>query len=184
MADVDYEVRESVHRIRETFDTDPIGFRFPDGAARRQDYDVLAEHDVEFSSSVFPSWRPGRFNNLGTSARPYEVSNTEVVELPFTVYSDYLRIPVSLSYLKLFGAAYERLVTANPPSVIVFDLHMHDLVTPSTFSKLSLPYQAIYARRKHAGLAVLERLIQRLHDRGYEFGQMTDLYTAVSKTDA
>lgn len=180
-ADVEFEVSESIRCVREEFGTDPIGFRFPDGAARLQDYDVLADHDVAFSSSVFPSWRPGRFNNLRASTTPYKVSNAGVVELPFTVYSEYLRIPVSLSYLKLFGAAYERLVTANPPDVIVFDLHMHDLVTPPTFSELSLPYKAVYTRRKQAGLEILDRFIQRLRDRGYVFGNITDLYTAVNK---
>lgn len=183
-ADVEYEVTESVRRIREAFDTDPIGFRFPDGAVKPQDYEVLAENDVDFSSSVFPSWRPGRFNNLDALTTPYEMSNTGIVELPFTVYSNYLRIPVSLSYLKLFGAAYERLVTMNPPDVIVLDLHMHDLITPPTFSELSFPYQVVYTRQKHAGLAVLDRVIQRLRNHGYVFGQMTDLHEAVSETYA
>lgn len=180
-ADVEYEIAESVGRVQDAFGTDPVGFRFPDGAVRPRDYEVLAAHDVAFSSSVFPSWRPGRFNNLRASLTPYEVSATGILELPFTVYSDYLRVPVSLSYLKLFGAVYERLVTAHPPDIIVFDFHMHDLVIPPTFSELSLPYQAVYARRKHDGMAILDRFVQELRDRGYTFGQMADLYSEVVK---
>lgn len=183
-ADVSYEVAESVDHVRREFGTDPIGFRFPDGTTNSSDYEVLAEHDVDFSSSMFPSWRPGRFNNLRGSRNPYAVLESDVVELPFTVYSDYLRVPVSLSYLKLFGAAYERLVTTAPPDVIVFDFHMHDLVVPPTFSELSLPYKAIYARRKHAGMELLDQFIQRLQEQGYRFGRLTDLYSKVSRVHA
>lgn len=182
-ADVEHEVAESVGRVRREFGTDPIGFRFPDGAAKPRDYKVLTEHNVTFSSSMFPSWRPGRFNHLTSSPTPHEVPDSGVVELPFTVYSDYLRVPVSLSYLKLFGTAYERLVMANPPDVIVFDLHMHDLVVPPTYSELSIPYQAVYARRKYEGMEILDRFIQQLRERGYTFGQMADLYLEVVGTN-
>ena len=182
-ADVPSEVAESVRRVRERFDTEPIGFRFPDGAAQAGDYAVLADHDVAFSSSVFPSWRPGRFNNLRGSREPYRVSEIDVVELPFTVYSDFLRIPVSLSYLKLFGAAFERLVTTRPPRIIIFDFHMHDLVVPSTYSDLSAPYRAVYARNKYDGLAMLDRIIGRLQKQGCTFGRISDLYDAVAGAD-
>lgn len=180
-ADLEYEIAESVRRIRETFATDPIGFRFPDGAAEPRDYEVLAENDVAFSSSVFPSWRPGRFNNLQGPRTPYQESESKVIELPFTVYSDFLRIPVSLSYLKLFGAVYERLVAMNPPKAIVFDFHMHDLVVPSTITDLSLPYRMVYSRRKHDGFDILRRFIQTVQDQGYTFERVTDLYTEVAK---
>ncbi|QLD88767.1 polysaccharide deacetylase family protein [Natronomonas salina] len=180
-ADVETEVEESVHRIRENFETDPLGFRFPDGAVGSQDYEILADHDVAFSSSLFPSWRPGRFNNFRGSRNPQSISNRDIIEIPFTVYSDFLRIPVALSYLKLFGAAFERLVRSNPPDIIIFDFHMHDLVVPKTFEQLPLPYRAVYSRRKHDGFELLDRFICDLQDKGYEFGLIADLYREVQK---
>jgi peptidoglycan/xylan/chitin deacetylase (PgdA/CDA1 family) len=178
-ADIAYEVAESIRRVRDEFETESVGFRFPDGAAKPSDYEVLAEHDVQFSSSVFPSWRPGRFNNLRGPRRPYEVPDLQVLELPFTVYGTFVRIPVSLSYLKLFGAAYERLLSATPPKTIVFDFHMHDLIVPPSYKELPLPYRVVYSRRKHNGFELLERFIRRLQEKGYTFGLMTDLFTEV-----
>lgn len=182
-ADAEYEIAESVRRVRRRFNTDPIGFRFPDGAVHTCDYDILADNEVAFSSSVFPSWRPGRFNNLRSRRGPHRMAGSDVVELPFTVYSGYVRVPVSLSYLKLFGTAYERLVSTRPPPVIVFDFHMHDLVAPPTFEALSTPLKAVYTRHKHDGLAMLNQLVEALLEQGYEFGQMTDLYTDVTRSD-
>lgn len=181
-ADVLTEVGESVARIRETFATTPLGFRFPDGAAHAGDYRILADAGVAFDASLFPSIRPGRFNNLDAPLYPFRHDPTGMVELPFTVYSPHVRVPVALSYLKLLGWPFEQLVTRAPPSVIVFDLHMHDLVTPPAFDALPRRYQAVYSRNKHGGLAVLDRFIETLLERGYRFDVMTSLYTTV--TDA
>lgn len=180
-ADVSMEVAESVSRVREQFDTNPLGFRFPDGAAKSQDYAILDDHGVDFSATLFPSWRPGRFNNSREPRVPFIHHHSGVLELPFTVYSNYLRIPISLSYLKLFGRVYERLIRAGSPNVIIFDLHMHDLDVPETFSHLPRLYQAIYARRKHAGADILDRFIQSFQQKEYSFGQITDLYCAVKE---
>ncbi|MFC6733709.1 polysaccharide deacetylase family protein [Haladaptatus sp. DYSN1] len=181
-ADVPTEVRASVEAIRDTFETEPLGFRFPDGAAHEEDYRALAAEGVAFDASLFPSVRPGRFNNLGEPLYPFRHDPTGVVELPFTVYAPHLRVPVALSYLKLLGWPFEQLVTRAPPSVIVFDMHMHDLVAPPAFGALPRRYQAIYARNKHDGFATLDRFIETLLERGYRFDVMTSLYHTV--TDA
>lgn len=179
VADVDFEVDESVSRIRDRFGTESIGFRFPEGVTQSGDYSVLERYDVSFDSSLFPSWRPGRFDNTEAPTTPYRHRPTGIVELPFAVYSDRIRVPVALSYFKLLGRPFQWLAQRTPPEAIVFDMHMHDLVTPPSFEQLPRNYQLIYGRRKEQGLDVLASFIEALDSRGYEFGSMTDLYANV-----
>lgn len=177
-ANVEAEVSTSVSRIRDLFDNETVGYRFPDGVADATDYGILDEAGVEFNASLFPSWRPGRFNNWAEPVTPFRQTESGVVELPFTVFSEYLRIPVALSYLKLLGRPYQWTAKQLPPNVIVFDMHMHDLVPPSAFEDLPRPYQAIYSRNKHAGFDVFEEFVSALLADDYEFALMTDLFEA------
>lgn len=175
-ADVEYEVHESVTRVRDRFGTEPLGFRFPDGAIEPADYQVLASHNVAFSSSVFPSLRPGRFNNLDQPRRPYRHQPSGIVELPFSVVSKYVPVPVALSYLKLLGSPLKQLVTVQPPSTIVFDFHMHDLVVPPAFDDLPPRYQLIYRRNKRRGFEILSAFVETLQSKGYTFAPISTLY--------
>lgn len=180
-ANVSFEVETSVNRVRDEFDTDPVGYRFPDGAAYNEDYYTLAEHEVPFNASLFPSWRPGRFNNRDAPMHPFKHIESGVIELPFTVYSEEIRIPVALSYLKLFGYPFQQLVYRHPPSAIVFDMHMHDLVTPPAFQKLPTQYQIIYSRNKNNGINILNNFINSLKYSGYTFSTMNQLYKETAK---
>lgn len=180
-ANLELEVAESVSRVRDQFDTTPVGFRFPDGAATAEDYAVLADHGIPFNASLFPSWRPGRFNNIRSAPHPFRHAETGVIELPFTVHSKYVRIPVALSYLKLLGRPFEELVYRVPPKVIVFDMHMHDMVVPPAFDELSPFYRTIYSRQQHSGFEIFERFISTLMEQGYTLGRMTDLYQTVQE---
>lgn len=178
-ADVEFEVEESVTRVRDRFGTEPLGFRFPEGVTMEGDYGVLARQDVAFDSSLFPSWRPGRFDNTDAPTTPYRHCPTGVVELPFAVLSNRIRVPVALSYFKLLGRPFQWFAQRTPPRTVVFDMHMHDLVTPPAFERLPAHYRLIYGRRKHQGLDALASFVEALDGRGYEFGSMTDLYENV-----
>jgi len=182
-ADIEYEISESVRRIATEFGSEQIGFRFPDGAAEEGDYQILSDHDVVFSSSLFPSWRPGRFNNTDQPRSPFRHRPSGVFEFPFTVHSQIVRVPISISYLKFFGRSFEWLVRQSTPDVIVFDMHMHDLFVPSTFSRLSPRYQLIYSRRKHAGPTVLKRFIRTMNKKDYTFERLTGLYSTITTDD-
>lgn len=175
-ADLEYEVEESVSRIRRRFDPDTLGYRPPDGALEPGDYGVLAAHGVQFDAGVFPSIRPGRFNNVTAPRYPFRDVDTGIVELPFSVLSDRVRIPVSLSYLKLLGRPFEWALDRSFPSVVVFDFHMHDLVRPSAYERLPPHYRGVYARRSDAGFSTLERFVRAARKRGYRFGLLSELY--------
>lgn len=177
-ADVNFEISESISRVRDRFDNEVLGYRFPDGAAKSSDYKLLSENGIKFNASLFPSWRPGRFNNLVEPVYPYLHVPSKVIEIPFTVCSNKIRVPVTLSYLKLLGKPLETVVFRNPPRVIVFDLHMHDLVVPDTFAELPPAYRALYSRHKNSGVKILNRFIKKMLSKEYDFGVINDLYEA------
>lgn len=180
-ANFEEELDASLKLIEDRFSNDVVGYRFPDGAIPTNGYKMLADRNVDFSSSLFPTWRPGRFDNLDRTITPHEPL-PGLTELPLTPFSSVVRIPVSISYLKLLGGLYQKLVSRYPPDVIIFDIHMHDLTTPSTISSLSLPYRMIYERNREHGYSVLSQFVEALQERGYRFETMSKLYMDLKTT--
>jgi peptidoglycan/xylan/chitin deacetylase (PgdA/CDA1 family) len=177
-ADLEFEVARSIEEIRSRFATDPLGYRLPNGTIRPEDYAVLDAYDVDFDASLFPSLFPGRFNNLGYPQQPFR-HNSGLLEIPFTVYSPALPVPYSLSYLKLLGQPIQTLLRHNPPETIVFDMHLHDYVSPSTYRQLSRPYRFVYGRNRDSGPAILRSTLEAFEAQGYEFERLSKLYAEV-----
>ncbi|MEF8856366.1 MAG: hypothetical protein V5A16_02975, partial [Haloplanus sp.] len=154
------------------------GYRFPDGNIRRRDYGTLADAGYTFDASVFPSWRPGRFDNSHESTLPAYLPELDLVEVPFTVFDRRMRVPTGLSYCRLLGRPYTDLLVAHPPPVVMFNVHMHDLVTPASYADLSPFYRAVYARNPD-GFARLERVLTALDERGYSFSVVDHVHDAL-----
>lgn len=176
--DVATEVAESTRRYRSFFGTDPVGYRFPNGNIRPADYAELADRDYGFDASLFPSWRPNHFNNASSPTTPHYFPEHDIIELPFTVYSDHVRIPTALSYCQVLGRPFTELLTRRPPSSVVLNVHMHDLVTPESYQDLSPFYRTLYARNDD-GLSLLDDLLDAFRRRGYGFRLIDDAHDAV-----
>lgn len=165
---VDEEVRTSTERFREFFGHSPTGYRFPNGNVRPSDYDILSEVGYAFDASVFPSWRPGHFDYAEEPVVPSRLPEHDLYELPFTVFSDRLRVPTSLSYCRLLGRPLRWLLARRPPSSVVFNVHMHDLFNPESYSDLPPLYQVVYARNTD-GFEILDSVLRQLRSLGYDF---------------
>lgn len=172
------EIEESTRRYQDFFGSDPIGYRFPNGNVRDADYQVLSEHGYEFDASVFPTWRPGHFNNTRARTSPTYRSADDLFELPFTVYSDWVRVPTALSYCQVLGRSYSWLLTTRPPPVVVLNIHMHDLVTPSTIADLPTQYRLLYSRNRD-GLSLLGTLVDAFLTQGYSFETLDSAHRAL-----
>jgi peptidoglycan/xylan/chitin deacetylase (PgdA/CDA1 family) len=175
---IGYEVETSTDRYREFFGREPVGYRFPNGDVRLEDYWHLAEADYEFDASVFPTWRPGHFDNTDEPRTPQFLPDFDLYEIPFTVYSSWLPIPTALSFCRLFGRPYTELLVRRPPPVVVFNIHMHDLVTPPAIRNLPRKYRAVYSRNDR-GFEMLASILQRFQRRGYQFGHIDDVHAAL-----
>jgi len=184
------EIQRGKEAYRKFFGKNPLGYRSPLGVINGEDYEILASNGFRFDSSIFPSLRPGVFNNLGEPNKPFLINNTEIIEFPFTVFSSVVRVPIALSYIKLIGKSYLYLLrTFNLPTLIIFDFHLHDLFKLDSsdripLRKFSFIYRLIFRRiyqYDREGLIILDKLITILRERGYSFQKLRDVYEAVSK---
>jgi peptidoglycan/xylan/chitin deacetylase (PgdA/CDA1 family) len=172
------ELEASTAAFREYFGRDPVGYRFPDGNVRPEDYAILEEHGYEFDASVFPTFRPGRFNNLDADTVPTYLPAYDLYEVPFTVFREWARVPTALSYCTLLGAPYTELLVRRPPPVAMINLHMHDLSRPPAYHDLPPLYRAVYARTSGAEDR-LDRLVGGLRDAGHEFETVDAIHDAL-----
>jgi peptidoglycan/xylan/chitin deacetylase (PgdA/CDA1 family) len=172
---VESEVRESTERYREFFGRAPDGYRFPNGNVRPADLSLLAEHDYQFDASVFPSWRPGMFDNRDATRVPVYYQDVDLYELPFTVYSQRIQVPTALSYCRLLGRPFVSMLRRLPPQTVVFNVHLHDLRTPETVEDLSPFYRVVY-RRNDRGFELLSTLLQSFEQRDYQFETLDSLH--------
>ena len=185
------EIQKGREVYRRFFGEDPLGYRSPLGIINsNKDYGILAANGFKFDSSIFPSLRPGVFNNLRKPTKPYLMNDSKIIEFPFTVFSDVIRIPIALSYLKLLGSPYLYLLKVfNLRNLIVFNFHLHDLFELSSSDKIFLKRTAfvyrrvlkrIYSKRKLNGLALLDKFITILQRKRYGFSKLADVYEEIT----
>jgi hypothetical protein len=175
--DAEAELAESARTFQNHFGRPPLGYRAPQGLLRPEDVPRLAQAGFKFSSSIFPSYRPGKYNHLLRPLAPLLYENG-VLELPLGTLPG-LRYTISASYLKLLGSALSRLLfrTFGIPDILVIDSHLHDfIVDPRSYAKLSCGVRTAYAIRKHRGLDCLVALARHLRAQGYAFLTMTELF--------
>jgi peptidoglycan/xylan/chitin deacetylase (PgdA/CDA1 family) len=184
------EIERSKQAYSNFFGKEPVGYRCPDGVIDEAGYEILAANGFKFDSSIFPSIRPGAFSNLRKPTKPFRINSLGTIEFPFTVFSHVIRVPIALSYIKLFGKPYLYLLKEfNLPGLVVFDFHLHDLFSLSSFEKIPLErfhlierliFKKIY-QRDNEGLLVLSEFISILEEKGYNFQKLIDVYQVVAK---
>ena len=58
------EISTCASTFESVFDHKPLGYRAPQGVLYNGDIDLIKKNGFKFSSSIFPSYRPGKYNNL------------------------------------------------------------------------------------------------------------------------
>jgi peptidoglycan/xylan/chitin deacetylase (PgdA/CDA1 family) len=189
--DFEWEIKKSKEAYLEFFGKEPIGYRSPDGYINGdQYYETLVLNGFKYDSSVFPSFRPGRFNHLHHPVNPYYECDKQITEFPFSVLSQNVRIPISLSYMKLFGITFLKLLeVCSFPNLVIFDFHLHDLSYLSSFDEISIQnrlpayqkalFKRIYLTKGDQGFAILNRFIETLQKKGYEFLKVEDVFRSI-----
>lgn len=173
--------RDDLHQGIEAFESffghRPRGYRAPLGKITNRQLAILDENGFDFDSSIFPSYRPGAYNNLDAPTEPYRPSTTEtLVELPVGVIP-YLRVPTAQSYLKLGGRSYLKLLDAiDLPNPLIFVSHLHDFVDTEAHEHRDQPIKAIHKRNIHESIDLFGELVQKLTDSGYHFTTVGEVY--------
>ena len=179
--DTQYEIKQSKLVFEKYFKSSPIGYRAPQGVLYPGDRDLLIKAGYNFSSSVFPSFRPGKYSNLSSSINPTIYENG-FVEMPFAVVKK-IRYTFSLSYLKLLGIQLNKLLISSfgLPNIVVFDSHLHDYITnEESLKQLPPNIRRAYSIRKDLGMQYMEEAVLLLKKQGYEFKTESDTEVILS----
>lgn len=171
----DEELRRSRDIIQSIFSPGPLGYRAPHGRVDERQIEAAGRLGYAFSSSVFPSWRPGTFNNLSCPVTPYRHDNG-LLEVPCAAIRG-VRLIVSISYLKLLGwPVFAALLRSfGLPPVVVIDSHLHDFLDTPAYFGLPAPLRMAWGIRRARGVELAGRLADFLARQGYEFVSMNQL---------
>ena len=175
-ADQAEEIRRGKAAFRRRFGRDPLGYRAPQGRISARELMILAAEGFAYDSSIFPSLRPGVFNNLRFPAGPSYLAGPAIVEFPVAVVPR-VRLPVALSYIKLLGPSAYRLLSRvfGLPPVLVFVLHLHDLFPVASLELLPARHRLKWLRNRERGIEVFEGFVRHIVEMGYQSLYMSDL---------
>lgn len=179
------EIEKAYNAYVDYFGKKPLGYRAPWGKISRAGLERLAHFGFKYDSSVFPSFRPGVFNNLRSPTQPFQYENTSLVEVPLAVIPK-VRLVVSMSYLKFFGLRLYRSLfkICGMPNPLVFCMHLNDFeVDSEALEDADLPrwVKFYHARNVDGAFDVFESFLNTLTQQGYRFAYMSELYLGVAK---
>lgn len=169
------EIEKCKEIYKDFFSKNPKGYRFPLGILNRKDYKILKDLDFKFDSSIFPTLRYRYFNNLNKPTKPYKVN--KIVEIPLSVMSNTIRIPISLSFLKLFYPL--QFLKKYHSSPLIFGFHLHDLFNLSSTRKLINFKKFHYLRKSKKGLALFLKFNEKLMKEGYNSISIYEIYKKI-----
>ena len=175
--DSEYEISTTKSTFEKYFGYSPKGYRAPRGVLYENDIEILKKYNFKFSASIFPSYRPGVFNNLSYPTTPFLYDNG-IMELPFSVVSP-MGLIFSQSYIKFLGFnLYKSLVSIfRLQDIVIFDSHLHDfIIDDDSFDNLPSKYKLFYRRNKRYGRQIFIKVVNLLKKENYNFVTMSDLY--------
>lgn len=179
-ADTDYSLQEIIkcrNAYYAYFHRYPLGYRAPQGVINPMVADKLMREGFRFDSSVFPTIRPGVFNNLNQPKQPYYL-DSGILELPISTVGIF---PMALSYMQLFGWNVYKRYFDSLPRHIVFDCHLHNIYHSDSLNCLPLPLRIAYLRHKDDGYSYLYQFLVMMRKLKYTSITLSEYYSRLTK---
>ena len=150
------------------FQKAPLGYRAPQGAISRAEIKELTDQGFKYDCSIFPYYRPGLYNYLKISPRPFHLPDG-LLEIPLSVLP-FIRLPISLSYIQFFGWNFYKLFSRffGWPSLMVFDMHLHNLKKVRSLKGAPWYARLFYLRNQNKGFRILEKFIKLTREKRYQ----------------
>lgn len=176
-ASLEDEVRKGKRAFESYFGRSPQGYRSTQGRIDRSGLRTLESEGFLFDSSVFPTYRPGVYNNLDAPIEPYRPPEAQsLFEIPVGVVPG-LRIPLSQGYIKAMeGPLLAALRHVPLQDVVVFNTHLQDFFHTRAHDQLDQPKRFFYERNIENAERVFRRVVETLRRDGFSFMKMTDVY--------
>jgi peptidoglycan/xylan/chitin deacetylase (PgdA/CDA1 family) len=182
------EARRSWETYCELWNRAPRGYRSPNCLIDTQGLRNLVGQGFLYDSSVTPSVRFDQFgyNNWHLPTKPFffRSNDRRILEFPIACFGA-LRIPLVLSYVKLFGLRTVQAASKflSLPSVAVVYFHPYDLYVGELANEGRGWKKYAHLRNARNGLRILDGMIAMLKERGYEFMLMEDAAAELMPND-
>ena len=177
-------IRNGIDAYVRYFGERPSGYRAPQGIISMDEVKFLSEQGLLYSSSIFPSYLPGRYNNLHFPTHPFIYEETCLLEIPFSVIP-FIRLPVTASHVNLFGSRLSILLMRlfGCPRLLNICMHLYDFCDVSAYRMLPLKERIGYFRQRIARdkTKSFEALVRFLKSRGYRFAYLRDIASEIVK---
>lgn len=173
-ATLEREIRKGKEAFSSFFGRQPEGYRSTQGRIDHSDLQLLESEGFLFDSSVFPTYRPGVYNNLEAPVEPYRAGG--LYEIPVGVVPR-LRIPLSQAYVKAMGTPFlSGLRHVRLQDVVVFNTHLQDFYHTPAHDELDHPKKFFYQRNIDSAESIFRQVVETLRHKGFSFVTMTDVY--------
>ena len=169
------DFKKAVEIYKKYFRKDPIGWRSPCGNIIQEEIGWLKKEGFLFSSSLIPTYRPGLFNNLRRSDKPFFYPNG-LLEIPLSSLPR-IKMPFSLSYFQLLGWPISSFLMKNKksPHHIIFNFHLHNLSKLDNIKQLKIRFRLGYLKNQNNGFTILEKFIKTVMRSGYQSKTIIEL---------
>lgn len=171
------DIERGIEAYERYFGERPAGYRAPQGIISMDEIRFLSEQGLLYSSSLFPSYLPGRYNNLGFPTQPFIYRGIGLLEIPMSVIP-LVRLPLTASHVNLFGFhLYRGLIAVfGLPSFVNICMHLYDFCDVPSYHSLPFMERVGYSRaQKRAKRLDFKRLTCHLISRGYRFDYLGDV---------
>lgn len=183
-----HDVVKEARKVRDSysafFGRPPSGYRSPYGYMPDSCLPALAEMGYRYDSSLFPTFRPGRFCNAHKPLFPVK-DHEGIWELPLGCFAG-VRLVFSIGYLKFFGMNTFRFLLRRfgVPGILVIDSHMHDFVPTALYHRLPPSSRFRYSMNRNNGNALLAEIVGVLRESGYSFVTVGEIVRQLEAGDA
>jgi peptidoglycan/xylan/chitin deacetylase (PgdA/CDA1 family) len=164
----------------------PTGYRAHTYRLTPELYRALVDEGFDWDSSVLPGLAQGGNFRREFRAGDYFVLDDRLVEFPVATWP---RVPIPLihSYRLMVRPVGEAILRGlfGYPKLIVYDMHMADLVWSGSLRRSPLPahvrllYRYMWAGNRPDSFGSLRRFVAGLRRRGYRFQSLESLHREV-----
>lgn len=172
------DIQDGIEAYKRYFGEMPRGYRAPQGIISKPEIQSLADAGILYSSSVFPAYLPGRYNNLRLPPHPFIHKEAGLLELPLSVIP-MIRLPITASHVNMLGSSLYRALMAiiGCPGLLNICMHLYDFAAVDAYLKLPLKEQFGYlrTRRMKDKCNDVENIIRYLIAHGYTFAYLSDV---------
>lgn len=179
------DIERGVEAYERHFGERPAGYRAPQGIISMEEIRFLAEQGMLYSSSVFPSYLPGRYNNLRLPTQPFIYQETGLLEMPLSVVPR-IRLPVTASHVNLLGSPLYILLLNGfgCPPLLNICMHLYDFCAVPAYHTLPIKEKIGYSRTHRRGnkFSDIEILVRYLISKGYRFSHLREIASAIRQT--